>query len=94
MSLAVDVVKRAGGRPTESYDRDKLHASVVAACLSVRAPDGQAEAIARAVCDAVDQWLTEHREVTSHDLRRVASQHLAAHHPEAAYFYEQHRVIL
>jgi hypothetical protein len=47
-----------------------------------------------AVVDAVIQWLEAKPEVTSSDLRRVASKHLAVYHPEAAYFYEQHRTII
>lgn len=94
MSLAVDIVKRAGKRPTERFDRAKLHASILAACLSVRSPEGQAEATARAVCDAVITWLERRPEVTSYDLRRVASAHLKSYHPEAAYLYEQHRITI
>lgn len=92
--LAIDVIKRGGRRPSERYSRDKLHASLVAACLSVNAPSGLAEEIAEAVCDDVAQWLTIRPEVTSDDLRRVAARHLVVHHPEAAYLYEQHRIII
>ncbi|HEU4830834.1 MAG TPA: ATP cone domain-containing protein [Candidatus Saccharimonadales bacterium] len=91
MSLSVDIVKRGGKRQTEHFVREKLHASIVAACLSVRTPEGQAEATAHAVCDAVIAWLRQRPEVTSHDLRVVAARHLKSHHPEAAYIYEQHR---
>lgn len=94
MGLAVDIIKRGGKRSTESFARDKLHASIVAACLSVRSPEGQAEATARAVCDAVMVWLEQRPEVTSHDIRRIASKHLAAYHPEAAYLYEQYRITI
>lgn len=94
MSLAVDIVKREGKRPTERFTRDKLYASILAACLSVRSPEGQAEATARAVCDAVALWLERRPEVTSYDIRRVASRHLRSYHPEAAYLYEQHRMTI
>ena len=92
--LAVDVIKRGGRRPSERYSRDKLRASIVAACLSVNTPAGLAEEIAEAVCDDVAQWLTVRPEVTSDDLRRVAARHLNIHHPDAAYLYEQHRIII
>jgi transcriptional regulator NrdR family protein len=92
--LAVDVIKRGGRRPSERYSRDKLHASIVAACLSVNTPTGLAEEIANAVCESVAEWLTVRPEVTSDDLRRVAARHLTAHHPDAAYLYEQHRIII
>lgn len=90
----IDVVKRGGQRPSERFSRDKLHSSVVAACLSVQAPVGQAEAIAAAVCENVIDWLQTRPEVTSHDLRRVAARRLHVHHPDAAYLYEQHRITI
>lgn len=91
---AIDIVKRAGKRPTESFDPKKLHASVRAACLSVRTPEGEADMTAWAVTDAVIVWLELRPEVTSDDLRRVASRHLTTYHPEAAYIYEQHQTII
>jgi len=91
---AVDIVKRGGRRPTERFERDKLHASIVAACLSVRSHDGHAHATAEKVCDSVVIWLTDKPEITSSDLRRQASRALETHHPEAAYFYNHHRVIM
>lgn len=91
---AIDIVKRAGKRPTEAFDPHKLHASVRAACLSVRTPEGEADMTAWAVTDAVILWLEIRPEVTSDDLRRVAGRHLTVYHPEAAYLYEQHRTII
>lgn len=91
---AVDVVKRNGERPTEDFDRDKLHASVRAACLSVRSPEGEAEITARRVCDVVELWLAQKLEVTSHDLRRKATEALESFHPEAAYLYKHHRLVM
>jgi transcriptional regulator NrdR family protein len=93
MTLAIDVVK-SGKRPTESFQRDKLHSSIVAACLSVQTPIRQAELIAETVCNSVQGWLETRPEVRSDDLRRVAVRHLTIHHPDAAYLYEQHKVIL
>jgi transcriptional regulator NrdR family protein len=94
MSSSADVVKSAGQRPTESYQRDKLHASVLAACLSVRSPEGEAETITQKVCDAVEKWLANKPEVTSSDLRRKASETLEIHHPEAAFLYKHHRLVM
>jgi transcriptional regulator NrdR family protein len=88
---AIDIVKSSGKRPTESFDRTKLHRSVKAACLSVRSHDGEADNTADKVCDAVIIWLEERPEVTSHDIRRIASKHLTRYHPDAAYIYEHHR---
>lgn len=90
----IDVVKRGGRRPSEAFSRDKLHSSIVAACLSVQAPIGQAEAIASAVCDNVLEWLATRPEITSDDLRRIAHRRLRVHHPDAAYLYEQHRITI
>ncbi|MDN5275456.1 MAG: hypothetical protein JWN33_105 [Candidatus Saccharibacteria bacterium] len=93
-SVLSDVIKREGQRPTESFSQSKLEASLVAACLSVRSPIGQAESIAKNVCKKVIEWLESKPEVTSRDLRLVAGRHLEAHHPDAAYLYQQHRVTL
>jgi len=94
MTLSVDVIKRGDRRQPEKFQRQKLHASIVAACLSVRTPEGQAEAVAHAVCDAVVAWLEDHPEVTSQDIRIIATKHLHTHHPEAAYLYEQNRITI
>lgn len=90
----IDIVKSEGKRPTESYDRNKLHASVLAACLSVRSPEGEAEMTAQKVCDLVEKWLAAKPEVTSGDLRRKASEMLEKHHPEAAFLYKHHRLVM
>jgi transcriptional regulator NrdR family protein len=94
MSLAIDIVKRDGKRPSESFSRAKLHASVRAACLSVRSPEGEAETTASNVCDAVIIWLSTKPEVTSSDLRRKATETLESFHPEAAYLYKHHRLVM
>jgi transcriptional regulator NrdR family protein len=94
MQKAIDIVKRDGQRPTETFQRDKLHASIRAACLSVRSPEGEAEMTARNVCDAVIVWLEQKPEVTSSDLRRKANETLQKHHPEAAYLYKHHRLVM
>ncbi len=94
MSLAVDIVKQRGARPTERFDPTKLHASILAACLSVRSPEGEAETTAKNVVEGVVIWLETRPEVTSQDLRRVAGHHLKKYHPEAAYLYEQHTNII
>lgn len=94
MSSSVDIIKHGGERPTEKFMRKKLHKSIVATCLSLRTPEGQANIVADLVCDAVEIWLKKHSEVTSHDLRMVAARHLKKYHPEAAYLYEQHRITI
>lgn len=90
----IDVVKHRGKRATERFSRDKLHASVLAACLSVRSPQGMADSAADSVCMVVIKWCNDRPEVTSDDLRRVAADHLHRIHPEAAYLYKHHRLVL
>lgn len=77
----------------ERFDPLKLHQSVVAACLSVRALEGEAHLVAKHVCQHVIDWLVAKEEVTSADIRRVACQSLQIYHPEAAYMYEHHNLI-
>ena len=91
---SIDVVKRGGRRPTERFDREKLRLSVQAACLSVRSPEKHAEDVSGQVCDIVIVWLGDKTEVTSDDLRRKAAETLDKHHPEAAYIYKHHRLIV
>jgi transcriptional regulator NrdR family protein len=91
---SIDIIKRDGRRPTESFDHKKLHASIVAACLTAGTPQGQADTIANKVILDVIAWLQDHQEVTSSDLRRITAKHLRTHHPDAGYLYEQHRITL
>ena len=90
----IDVVKRGGKRPSERFDRSKLHASVLAACLSVRSHHGTAESAADSVCSVVIDWCATRPEITSDDVRRIAANHLDRIHPEAAYLYKHHRLVL
>ena len=83
------IVKRAGH--SESYDGRKLYASIYASCLSVRAPQGEAELVAERVQKQVEDWLSKKQEVTGHDIRREAAKHLTAVNPDAGYIYEKHR---
>ena len=88
----VCVIKR-GTHNSEAFDPLKLHQSIVAACLSVRSLEGEAHVTAERVCRHVIAWLLTKTEVTSADVRRVASQYLHIYHPEAAYLYEQHQLV-
>lgn len=94
MSEFTEVIKRDGSRPSEQFDRAKLHTSLKAACMSVRSPEGEAETTARKVCDAVLGWCEDRLEVTSLDLRRVAAHHLQKIHPDAAYMYKHWQTVL
>jgi len=88
------IVKRQGKRPTEAFKAEKLHASIVAVCLSVQAPIGQAEATASSVCNEVTVWLDEKPEVTSEDLRRKAAIVLEKYHQDAAHLYKHHHMVI
>jgi transcriptional regulator NrdR family protein len=93
-NTTIDIIKRGGHRQTEPFERAKLYASIRAACLSVRSPEGVAENTADNVCDAVILWLRTKPEVTSADLRRKATETLESFHPEAAYLYKHHRLVI
>ena len=89
----IDIIKR-GKRPNEEFSPDKLHRSIVAACLSVRAPEGHAEDIARAVTLDVMRWCETRPEITSSDIRRQAAKALRSLHTDAAYIYERHKTTI
>jgi transcriptional regulator NrdR family protein len=93
MNHITDVIKH-GNRNPEPFDRKKLHRSIVAVCLSVRTPRGQAETTAHSVCDEIIAWLENKDEVTSHDIRIITAKRLKRFQPEAAYLYEQHNIII
>lgn len=88
------VVKNGHHRHPEPFSHEKLHKSVVAACLSAGSPTGYAESIARRVVDEVTLWLEERPEVTSNDIRRVTARAIKTYHPDASYLYEHHRSIV
>lgn len=81
-------------RDSEPFDPLKLHSSVVSACLSVRAPEGEAHSTAERVCRGVIDWLAGKEEVTTRDIRQVASKHLETYHPEAAYMYQNESMMI
>lgn len=94
MSSSVDVIKRGGRRSTEAFDSAKLKRSIEAVCVSLHTPHGQASIIAESVCRNVEDWLEKHAEVTSTDIRKTATRALKLHHPDAAYLYENHKIIM
>lgn len=75
-------------RHSSPFDPLALHQSIVSACLSVRSYEGEAHSTAERVCRSVIDWLAPKDEVTSGDIRRVASENLSLYHPEAAYMYQ------
>lgn len=91
--MAIDIIKRQGKRVTEVFQPQKLHDSIMAACLSVKTPEGEASHIADRVTAAVTNWSTKKPTVTSADLRRQASTHLEKLHDQAAHLYKHYRKI-
>ena len=82
------------GSEREVFDPMRLHSSIVSACLSVRAPEGEAQSTAERVCQSVVGWLGTKNEVTSTDIRLAASKRLATYHPEAAYMYQNKNMMV
>ena len=78
---------------TEPYDANKLMRSIYAACLAVRTPAGEAEITAKRVASQLEAWLLKKPEVTSHDIRIHAADHLHAYNPNAAYSYKHHGIV-
>lgn len=91
--MKIDVIKRQGKRMSEVFQPEKLHNSIIAVCLSVQAPEGEAKRIAERVTRAVEEWSAKKPSVTSDDLRRLAAAHLEKLHDQAAYIYKHHRKI-
>lgn len=87
---SVTVIKQQGRRTSESFDAHKLLASIEAACHSVSLSEGVARDTAEHAKRAVELWLHEKSEVTSDDIRRIATGALAIVSPEAGYLYKHH----
>lgn len=92
--LPIEIVKCRGRRPSEPFNREKLYASIYAACLSVHSPDGLAADAAAHVCDVILTWMHDKTEITSTELRHQATIALEAIHPDAAYLYKHHKQIM
>ena len=87
------IVER-GTHGSEIFDPITLHQSIVNACASVRALEGEAHLIAQRVCQHVIDWLIDKTEVTNEDVRRFTVAVLETYHPDAAYMYDQKGFIL
>lgn len=91
--MVIDVIKCKGKRAREEFQPLKLRQSIIAVCISVKAPEGEAEKIAQRVTDAVTLWSSKKPAITSADIRRQAAKHLEKLHANAAHFYKHHRQI-
>ena len=92
--MPIDIIKAHGRRSSEPFQPKKLHNSIVAICLSARAPVGEAERIATRVTEAVLVWSGKKPEATSGDIRLQAAGHLEKLHGAAGHLYRHHRQIL
>lgn len=88
--MDVFITKRKNIHESERFEPVKLHQSITAACLAVRAYEGEAHMTAQKVCEKVIEWLETKTEVTSQDVRRIATTHLSLYKPEAAYLYQNY----
>lgn len=88
------VVSSEGRQPSVAFNPDTLKESIESACLSVNLSQGLATDAANHVCRAVEQWLTGKHEVTTDDIRRIATNSLTVISPEAGYLYKHHHKIL
>lgn len=92
--MDVFITKRKNIHESERFEPVKLHQSITAACLAVRAYEGEAHMTAQKVCEKVIEWLETKTEVTSQDIRRITSTHLSFYKPEAAYLYQNYGAIV
>jgi hypothetical protein len=90
----VYITKRQPEVGSEKFDAVKLHSSILATCLAVRAYEGEAHMIAERVCKSILGWLATKTEVTSSDIRRKTAEYLQIYHPEAAYLYEHQGIMV
>lgn len=89
------IIREDGDRRVrEKFDRAKLASSIETACHSVGLATGLASDTANHVADTVCLWLADRPEVSSHDIRRIATQSLTIVSPEAAYLYKHHHTML
>ncbi len=92
--MNVVVSKSKQSIPAEKFNPLKLHASVLAACFTVRTLEGEAHLTAQHVCERVIEWVNTKNEITSHDIRRITAKFLHSYHPEAAYVYQNYGEIV
>lgn len=83
------IVKRKGHN--EPFDSRKVYASVYAACLTVRVPQGEAELVADKVSREITGWVETKTSVTSHEISKQVAESLRILNPDAAYMYSTHR---
>lgn len=91
--MSATVIKK-GKRPSEDFNAEKLRASLYAACLSSKSPDGLAHNLAAQVAQEVEIWSNQKSDVTTTDIRTQAGRFLEKKHPDAAYLYKHHKKMM
>ena len=91
--MKVTVFKR-GKRPPEDFDAKKLRASLYAACLSAKSPEGLACNLADQAAREVEAWSSQKSDITTTDIRAQAGRFLEHNHPDAAYLYKHHKKMM
>lgn len=85
------VIKR--NHKHETFDIRKIYASIYAACLSVHMPGPAAEQAAEAVSKDIKQWIETKAEVSTNDIRSLASKKLQQINHHAGLVYGNNRII-
>lgn len=86
-----NIISKRGKRQSENFSHSKLYDSLICALRSANSHPGEAHDAAKKVCELVADWLQERPEVTSQDIRRIATKHLSFYHTDAAYLYAQNK---
>lgn len=90
--MMIHVVKR--NKMIENYNAEKLYTSIYRSCLAVHTNDADAKKYAQQVAAGLEKWAKKHREFSTNDLRKVASELLYDFEPHASYLYAHHRIII
>ena len=80
------VVKRHGHK--EAFDERKLYASVYSASLNIDHEESIAEKMAGDVTAEIKKWISDRKEVSSHEIKKKAHQLLLKMDHDVALMYE------
>ena len=83
------LVKRRGH--TEPFDEKKLYGSILAACMSLRMKDEEAELLSETVSQEVVKAVADAETVDAATLHKHVAERLHRYNPDAAFLYDTHR---
>ena len=75
------------------YSQDRLEQAIKKAVTANHSSIGQAEDFAGRVIAKIEDWIENKTEFTSRELRLQAAAALSDYDPDAAYFYENEKMI-